>query len=112
MQSTLLWTIRKVVATLLLLIGGCFCVVTFTPTVKWMVQATEPDWYGGNGEVLVVLGGSMLVPGTGPGATLGHDTYLRCVYAAWISQKQTFHRIVVTGDFGSGEQMAKFLIDR
>jgi uncharacterized SAM-binding protein YcdF (DUF218 family) len=96
----------------LLAIGTTFCVVTFTPLVKLLVQAAEPAWYGGGGEVLVVLGGSMLVPGTGADATLGYDTYLRCVYADWTVQRQSFHYVVVTGNAGTAEGMARFLSDR
>jgi len=104
-------TVRRIATSLLLTIGIAFCVVTFTPLVRLLVEATEPAWYSGSGEVLVVLGGSMLVPGTGADATLGHDTYLRCVYAAWALQRRSFHAVVVTGDFGTAEGMAHFLID-
>jgi uncharacterized SAM-binding protein YcdF (DUF218 family) len=105
----LLGAVRSVAVFILLTLGISFCIVTFTPLVKLMVQAVDQDWYGGNGEVLVVLGGSMLVPGTGADATLGHDTYLRCVYAVWIMQRQSFHSVVVTGNAGAAEQMAHFL---
>jgi uncharacterized SAM-binding protein YcdF (DUF218 family) len=111
MRPTLSWLrlVRKVTASILLTLGASFCIVTFTPLVKLIVQATDQDWYGGKGQVLVVLGGSMLVPGTGTDATLGHDTYLRSVYAAWIMQRQSFRFVVVTGDSGAAEQMARFL---
>jgi uncharacterized SAM-binding protein YcdF (DUF218 family) len=104
--------LQRILTGLLLAIGIAFCVVTFTPLVKLLVEATEPGWYAGSGEVLVVLGGSMLVPGTGANATLGYDTYLRCVYADWILQRQSFHYVVVTGDSGTAEGMARFLSDR
>jgi uncharacterized SAM-binding protein YcdF (DUF218 family) len=103
----LLRTLTSVLAT----IGTVFCIVTFTPVVKLLVEATEPEWYSGSGEVLVVLGGSMLVPGTGANATLGYDTYLRCVYAAWTLERRSFHFVVVTGDSGTAEGMARLLID-
>lgn len=96
---------------MLAVIGAVFCVVTFTPLVKLLVEATEPEWYGGSGEVLVVLGGSMLVPGTGVDATLGQDTYLRCVYAVWVLERRSFHSVVVTGNSGLAEAMARFLTD-
>jgi uncharacterized SAM-binding protein YcdF (DUF218 family) len=90
-------------------IGALVLVITFTPIVRLAAEATESDWYGGDGEVLVVLGGSMLVPGTGPQATLGDDTYLRCVYAAWILREQKFRYVVVSGGDGLAPAMATFL---
>jgi uncharacterized SAM-binding protein YcdF (DUF218 family) len=104
--------VRRAVTLTLLFIGAAFCIVTFTPFVKLLVQATEPDWYSGDGEVLVVLGGGMLVPGTGPNATLSHESYLRCVYASWILARQSFRYIVVTGETGVAEAMARFLTER
>lgn len=91
-------------------IGALVLLITFTPIVPGIVQLTEPDWYGGNGEVLVVLGGSMLVSGTGPQATLGYDTYLRSTYAAWILQSEKFQYVVVTGAGGLAEGMARLLV--
>ena len=89
--------------------GFLFLVISFTPLVRAVTVAMEQDWYDGNGDVLVVLGGSMLVTGTGANATLGHDTYLRCVYAAWILRKQKFRYVVVTGGEGAAEAMAQYL---
>ena len=89
-----------------------FLLITCTPLVRWMAERMQQDWYGGNGEALIILGGSMLVPGHVPNATLGFDTYLRCVYASWVLQKQTFHWVVVTGDSGAAQQMAVFLEQR
>lgn len=86
-----------------------YLLVTLTPAVEWVVTAMDGDWYGGNGEVLVVLSGSMLVDGTGPNATLGADTYLRCVYAAWVLRQHTFHTVVVTGADGAAAAMARYL---
>lgn len=90
-------------------VGTFLLVITFTPLVKVIAEALQPDWYDGNGEVLVVLGGSMLVPGTGPQATLGYDTYLRCVYASWILRTRKFHYVLVSGGDGLAPAMAVFL---
>jgi uncharacterized SAM-binding protein YcdF (DUF218 family) len=84
-------------------------IVMFTPLVRLMTLQMEQPWYDGNGEVLIVLGGSMLIPGAGPGATLGQDTYLRCVYASWILKQQRFTHVLVTGGDGAAEAMARFL---
>lgn len=94
---------------LLAALGLAFLVVTFTPVVEWIVGAITPAWDGSKGPVLIVLGGSMLVPGTGPAATMGHDTYVRCVYASWILSAHSFGRVLVTGNDGAAEAMAHFL---
>jgi uncharacterized SAM-binding protein YcdF (DUF218 family) len=90
-------------------VGALLLLITLTPVVPLYVQATEPDWYDGNGEVLVILGGSMLVSGPGPRGTLGYDTYLRCIYASWVLRTQKFHYVVVTGGDGLADAMARFL---
>ncbi len=65
------------------------------------------DWYEGDGDVLVVLGGSMLISGTGPNATLGYDSYLRCVYAGWYLKTYNFRFVVVSGGDGLAEGHGK-----
>lgn len=84
--------------------------VTFTPVVKWITESMDQDWFDESGEVLVILAGSMLVPGTGPDATVGYDTYLRCTYASWILQQHAFRTVVVTGSQGAALAMQRFLV--
>lgn len=102
--------LSKAVLYLLACVGALLLVITFTPVVPIMVQATEPEWSDGSGDVLVVLGGSMLTSGPEPVATLGYDTYLRCVFAAWVLRERKFQYVVVTGWGGLGETMARFLV--
>jgi len=90
-------------------LGALLLVVTFTPVVKMMAAAMAQEWHDGSGQVLVVLGGSMLVPGPGPMATLGDDTYLRCVYAVWILRTERYRYVVVSGAEGLAANMARFL---
>jgi len=87
-------------------------VVAFTPVVPFAASELATDWYEGDADVLIVLGGSMLVAGTGPDATLGYESYLRCVYAWWNIQRFKYSYVVVTGDNGLAETMAAFLRDR
>lgn len=102
------WSSRALTA--LAVFGGLVIAITFTPAVRAIATAMDQSWYDGDGEVLVVLGGSMLVPGTGPDAALGYDTYLRCVYAAWILKgHQHFTHCVVSGGGGLAQAMARFL---
>ena len=98
------------IATALALLGALLLIITFTPLVRLVATAMDGDWFDGDGEVLVVLGGSMLVPGTGPDAALGDDTYLRCVYATWILKgHQKFKRCILSGGQGLAPAMAGFL---
>jgi uncharacterized SAM-binding protein YcdF (DUF218 family) len=87
-------------------------VVTFTPCVGWMARDINVDWFEGDADVLVVLGGSMLVDGTGPQATLGYDSYLRSVYASWTMQRYRYTYVVLSGPDGLADAMAKFLVAR
>ena len=84
--------------------------IVFTPFVRVTAEALATDWYEGDGDVLVVLGGSMLVAGTGPNATLGYDSYIRSVYAGWYLQAYHFRFAVVSGGDGLAQALAKFLI--
>lgn len=86
------------------------CVITFTPLVPDTASRMAVDWYEGNGDVLVVLGGAMLLSGTGPRATLGYDSYLRIVYASWVLHARTFPWVVVSGGSGLAQQMKEFLV--
>lgn len=92
------------------LLGLMVLVVTFTPLVGWAERNMAVDWYQGDADVLVVLGGGMLVDGTGPQATLGYDSYLRCNYAAWNMQRFRYRYVVVSGPDGLAQTMAKYLV--
>jgi uncharacterized SAM-binding protein YcdF (DUF218 family) len=83
--------------------------VSFTPLVSWMMRDWAVDWYQGDADVLVILGGSMLVEGTGPAATLGYDSYLRCTYASWILQRYRYSYVVLSGADGMAETMGQYL---
>ena len=94
-------------------LGGLVAVITLTPIVKMSATAMDQDWFDGDGEVLVVLGGSMLVPGAQSTAVLGYDTYLRCVYASWILHgPQHFKHCVVSGGGGLAQAMARYLVSQ
>ena len=94
------------------LLGFCLLVISYTPFVGWMARDIGADWYDGDGDVLIVLGGSMLVDGIGPQATMGYDSYLRCTYASWILQQHHYRYVIVSGSDGLGQAMARYLINR
>ena len=51
----------------------------------------------------------MLVPGTGPRAALGYDSYLRAVYAGWTLSGFHYPLVVVCGDEGVAEALSASL---
>ncbi len=96
----------------LLTIAVCVLVILFTPIVKWTTEKMSAPWELDNGPVLIVLGGDMLIPGTGPNATLGFDTYLRCVMASLMAHRVQYRYIVVTGAWGLSQSMQRFLVSQ
>jgi uncharacterized SAM-binding protein YcdF (DUF218 family) len=95
-----------------MLVTALVLIVSFTPLVPFSAGLLATDWYEGDADVLIILGGYMLVPGTGPNATLGYETYLRCVYAWWNIRRFHYRYIVVSGFDGMAEAMAAFLRDK
>ncbi len=91
------------------LLGMLMLAVTFTPLVTWLARDLAVDWFDGDADVLVVLGGAMLVDGTGPQATMGYDSYLRCTYASWILQRYHYSYVVLSGPDGLAQAMAQYL---
>lgn len=96
--------------TLCALLGFLVLCVSFTPLVSSAASQLSVDWYQGDADVLVILGGSMLVDGVGPQATLGYDSYLRCVYSSWSLQRYRYKYVVLSGPEGLAETMARYLI--
>lgn len=106
------WTRRLLIISrnVCVVIAIFLLVITFTPLDSAVASGLATDWYDGNGDVLVVLGGSMLVAGTGPQATLGYDSYLRTAYASWVLHSRRFTWVVVSGAGGLAQGMDKFLV--
>lgn len=84
-------------------------IIFFTPFVRWAAGELAVDWYEGDGDVLIVLGGAMLVSGNNPRAALGYDSYLRGVYAGWMLRKFQFPLVVTSGAEGLAEGLATLL---
>lgn len=91
-------------------IGALILLIVFTPVVEWGTRLLAAPWGNEQAEVLVVLGGDMLIPGDGPDATLGTDTYLRCTQAAVLARQVPYRHIVVTGAWGLAHSMKRFLV--
>jgi uncharacterized SAM-binding protein YcdF (DUF218 family) len=81
-------TMRNVMTAL----GFLFVIVTVTPLVRWWARALAGDSNNPPGEVMILLGGSVLEDGT-----IGASSYWRSVYAARIYKEGGFRRVIVAG---------------
>jgi uncharacterized SAM-binding protein YcdF (DUF218 family) len=79
-----------------------FLVVSFSPLVHWWATALAGPWRPPRGDVLIVLGGSMLDYGT-----IGGSSYWRGVYAARAWKEGGFREVVVSGGEQDGGNVAE-----
>jgi uncharacterized SAM-binding protein YcdF (DUF218 family) len=77
-------------------VGFLFVVATTTPLVSWWARALAGPWNDPTGDVLIVLGGSLLDNGF-----MGDSSYRRSVYAVTAWREGGFRQVIVTGG-GSG----------
>ena len=73
-------------------LGFLFLLVTLTPLDYWWATALAGPWRDPSGDVLIVLGGSMLDNGT-----IGGSSYWRSVYAVRAWKEGGFHEVVLSG---------------
>lgn len=73
-------------------VGLLVVLITVTPLVSWWSRALAGPWEDPNGDILIVLGGSLLMDGV-----IGRDSYWRSTYAALTLTNGTFHRVIVSG---------------
>jgi uncharacterized SAM-binding protein YcdF (DUF218 family) len=97
--------VQKILAGL----GLLLLLVTFTPLDFWWATWLAGPWNGPTGDVLIVLGGSVLEDGT-----IGGSTYWRAVYAVRAWREGGFKAIVLSGGGPPGgsaaEAMQEFLV--
>jgi uncharacterized SAM-binding protein YcdF (DUF218 family) len=89
-------------------LGLLVVLVSATPLVTWWATRLAGPWYQPRGEVLIVLGGSMLDRGM-----IGQTSYWRSVYAVRVYREGEFRRVVVSGgppDNPASEAMKRFLV--
>jgi uncharacterized SAM-binding protein YcdF (DUF218 family) len=91
------------IRTLLVSFAIVFWIVTLTPVTRWWARALATPWYGSEGDVLVVLGGS------DQGDALGESSYIRAIYAVRAYREAHYRQIILSGDT-VGERMKEFLI--
>jgi uncharacterized SAM-binding protein YcdF (DUF218 family) len=82
-------------------LGFLFVLVTVTPLAPWWARALAGSASSPHGDVLIVLGGSILDDGT-----IGVSSYWRSVHAARIFREGGFRRMVVTGAGDSATPIA------
>jgi uncharacterized SAM-binding protein YcdF (DUF218 family) len=88
-------------------LGLLLILVTVTPLVSWWAGVLAGPWDDPNGDVLIVLGGSLLENGL-----MGQSSYWRSVYALRAWRQGTFHRIVISGGpphYSTAQPMRDFL---
>jgi uncharacterized SAM-binding protein YcdF (DUF218 family) len=72
--------------------GLLFLLVTVTPVTKWWAKAMAGPWNDPSGEVLIVLGGSVLDNGV-----LGLSSYWRSTYAVLAYREGGFREVILSG---------------
>src|SRR5882762_9137928 len=85
------WFFRSVVIFLAML-GALLLVVSTTSVASWWATRLAGPWDDPKGDVLIVLGGSLLDPGL-----MGPNSYWRAIYALQAWREGGFHDIVITG---------------
>lgn len=87
-------------------LGLLVVLVTVTPLVSWWAGVLAGPWQDPDGDVLIVLGGSLLENGV-----IGRDSYWRSTYAVLTWAEGTFHRIIVSGGGSVGSSIAEPMRD-
>ena len=76
----------------LALIGLAVVIVMITPLDSWWAGKLAGRWDDPAGDILIVLGGSVLDDGQ-----IGGSSYWRCMYGAMAYREGGFKQVVVTG---------------
>ena len=87
MKKTLRFARNSLVA-----FGLLFIFVTVTPLVPWWTRRLAGPWDDPRGDILIVLGGSMLEDGT-----LGTSSYWRALYGVRVWRQDHFREIFISG---------------
>jgi uncharacterized SAM-binding protein YcdF (DUF218 family) len=87
-------------------LGLLLVLVTVTPLVSWWAGVLAGPWEDPSGEVLIVLGGSLLGDGV-----MGPSSYWRSTYAVLAWGEGTFRRVVVSGGGPAGTSIAEPMRD-
>lgn len=100
--------IARVAVRVLAALGLLLVLITATPLVRWWATRLAGPWYQPRGEILIVLGGSMLDQGM-----IGQSSYWRSVYAVRVYREAHFRKVIVSGgppQDAVSEAMKRFMI--
>ncbi len=87
-------------------LGLLVLLVTVTPLVSWWAGVLAGPWEDPNGDILIVLGGSLLGDGV-----MGPSSYWRSTYAVRAWGERSFYRVVVSGGGPAGTSIAEPMRD-
>lgn len=99
--------IWKLLVAFLAIVGFLLVTVMFTPLVPWWARKLGGPMDDPAGEILIVLGGSVLEDGV-----IGTSSYWRSVYAVRAYRKTPFAKVIVSGGgrFHVAATMRDFLV--
>ncbi len=87
-------------------VGLLFVLVSATPLVGWWAGILAGPWEDPGGDVLIVLGGSLLGD-----RVIGPSSYWRSAYAVLAWRAGTFRRVVISGGGPVGGSIAETIRD-
>jgi uncharacterized SAM-binding protein YcdF (DUF218 family) len=99
-------TVSRILVRFLACLGALVLLVCATPLASWWATRLAGPWDDPKGDVLVVLGGSLLDPGL-----LGINSYWRSIYALQAWRSGGFHDIVITGGSDPQSPIALLMAD-
>jgi uncharacterized SAM-binding protein YcdF (DUF218 family) len=85
-------TLFRAGVTALALLGLLFVLVTFTPITYWWGTQLAGNWNEPKGDVLILLGGSILEDGQ-----IGGSSYWRSIYGVLAYRGGGFRKVVISG---------------
>ena len=89
------------------LVGCLWLLVTCTPLVSWWCRQLAQPWGNCQGDVLIVLGGSVV-----GGDLIGASSYWRAVYTVRELRKRPYRRVIISGGNGDdGKPIAELMRD-
>jgi uncharacterized SAM-binding protein YcdF (DUF218 family) len=101
--------IRVWLMRILCALGLLYLLISLTPVTEWAASALTEPWLDGDGETLIVLGGSMYeFPPMDPLA--GESTHLRSLEAAVLWRQFHYQQVIVSGGGGASQVMKSYLL--
>jgi uncharacterized SAM-binding protein YcdF (DUF218 family) len=99
-------SLSRIAVRFLACIGSFTILISATPLASWWATRLAGPWDDPKGDVLIVLGGSLLDPGL-----LGTNSYWRSIYALQAWRGGGFHDIFLTGGSDPQSPVATLMAD-